>query len=111
MTEQLAPFSGQNLVGMSCEELCLLSELAYIDFTQFTVIVVGGVATEGPNLRSGLQSSRASILCSYAKLTHRPPPTTPITTTSDIITHSKKAAQNRAYSQCQKLIHPHNDSY
>ena len=90
---------------MSCGELCLLSELANIDFTQFNVIVVGRVATEGPNLASGLQLSQISILYTYVKS-----PTTPITTTCDIITRSKKAAQNRAYSLCQKLIHPHNDS-
>jgi len=35
------PFSGQDLVGMSCRELCLLSELANIDFTQLNVIAVG----------------------------------------------------------------------
>ena len=40
MSEQLAPFSCQDLVGMSCGELCLLSELANINFTQFNVIVV-----------------------------------------------------------------------
>jgi len=43
-------------------------------------------------LASGLQSSRISILYSYVKPTHCPPPTTPITTTCDIITHSKEAA-------------------
>jgi len=57
---------------MSYGELCLLSELAGIDFTQFTVIAVGRVATEGPNLASGLQSSRISILYSYVKPTHHP---------------------------------------
>jgi len=62
MSEQLAPFSNQDLVGMSCKELCLLSELTSIRFTQFTVIVVDRVATEGPNLASGLQSSWISIL-------------------------------------------------
>jgi len=71
-SEQLAPFSGQDLVGMSCGELCLLSELANIDFTQFKVIAVGRVATEGPNLASGLQSSQISILYSYVKPTHLP---------------------------------------
>jgi len=81
---------------MSCGELCLLSELANIDFTHFTVIVVGRVATEGPNLAPGLHSSRISILYSYVKPTNCPPPTTPITTTCDIITHLKKAPQNRA---------------
>ena len=60
----MAPFSGQDLVGMSCGELCLLSELANIDFTQFNVIVVGRVATEGPNLASGLPESGVSdLLC------------------------------------------------
>jgi len=47
MSEQLAPFGGQDLVGISCGELCLLSELASIDFTQLNVTVVGRVATEG----------------------------------------------------------------
>jgi len=98
------PFSGQDLVGMSCGELCLLSEFANIDFTQFNAIVVGRVATEGPNLASGLQSSLISILYSYIKPTYHPPFITPITTTCDI-TRSKKAAQNRAYSLCQKLTH------
>ena len=87
---------------MSCGELCLLSELANIDFTQFNVIVVGRVATEGPNLASGLRSPFYTPTLS--------PPTAPITITCDIITRSKKAARNRAYSLCQKLIHPHNDS-
>jgi len=72
---------------MSCEELCLLNELTNIDFTQFTVTVVGRVATEGLNLASGLQSSQISIL--YTPMLS--PPTTPITTTCDIITHSKKS--------------------
>jgi len=60
---------------MSCGELFLLSELANIDFTQFKVIAVGGVATEGANLASGLQLSQISILYSYVKPTHHPPPT------------------------------------
>jgi len=58
----------KDLVGISCEELCLLSELANIDFTKFTAIVVGRVATEGPNLAAGLQSSQISILYSYEGL-------------------------------------------
>jgi len=62
MSEQLAPLCGQDLVGMSCGELCLLSKLSNIDFTKFNVIVVGRVATEGLNLASGLQSSWISIL-------------------------------------------------
>ena len=57
---------------MSCGELCLLSELANIDFTQFNVTVVGRVAIEGPNLASGIQLSRISILYSYVKPTHHP---------------------------------------
>jgi len=67
MSEQLAPFSGQDLVGMSCGELHLLSELANIDFTQINVIAVGRMATEGPNLASGLQLSQISVLYSYVK--------------------------------------------
>ena len=92
---------------MSSRELCLLSELANIDFIQFNMTVVGRVATEGPNLASGLQSSLISIIYSYI---HHTPPTTPITTTCDTITRSKKAVQNRAYSLCQKHTHPHNDT-
>jgi len=88
---------------MSYGELCLLSELANIDFTQINVITVGRVATEGPNLASGLQSARISILYSYVKPAHHP-------YCYHIITRLKKAAQNRTYSLCQKLIHPHNDS-
>jgi len=72
MSEQLAPSSGQDLVGMSCVELCLLSELSNIDFTLFNVIVVSRVATEGPNLASQLQSSRISILYSYVKPNQSP---------------------------------------
>ena len=58
---------------MSCGELRLLSKLANIDFTEFKVIAMGRVATEGPILASGLQSSRNSILYSYVKPTHPPP--------------------------------------
>jgi len=50
---------------MSCGDLCLLSDLANIDFTQFKVIAVGRVTTEGPNLVSGLQSSWRIQLHSY----------------------------------------------
>ena len=57
---------------MSYGELCLLSQLANIDFTQFNVIGVGRVATEGPNLASGLQSSQISVLYSYVRPTHSP---------------------------------------
>ena len=39
-----------------------------------------------------------------------PPPSHRITTTCDIITHSRKAAQNRDNFGYQKCIHPLSDS-
>jgi len=54
---------------MSCEELCLHSELANIDFTQFNVMVVGRVAAEGLNLANRLGSPFYTPMLS--------PPTTP----------------------------------
>jgi len=62
-SEQLVPFIGQDLVGMSCEVLCLLSELTNINFTQFTVIVVGRVATEGGLWTSIVSDLHFILLC------------------------------------------------
>ena len=59
---------------MSSRDLWLLNQLANVDFIQFTVTVVGRVATEGPNLAPGLQSSLISILYSYIKPTLLLPP-------------------------------------
>jgi len=55
-----------------------------------------------------LDSIRLLPLFNTLKLS---PSTTPITTTSDTITFSKRAAQNKAYFECQKLVHPHNDCW
>ena len=44
-----------------------------------------------PNWTSGFQSSLYSILYSYIEPTLHPPPTTPITTTCNIITLTKKS--------------------
>ena len=64
-----------------------------------------------PNWTSGFQLSSYSILYSYIKPTLLPPPTTtPITTTCNIITVTKKAAQNSLNFGCLKVIHPHNYS-
>ena len=58
---------------MSSRELCLLSELASIDFSQFNVTVVGIVAAKGPNLASGLGFPFYSPMLSQLTA-HRPPP-------------------------------------
>ena len=65
---------------------------------------------ESPNLASGLQSSSYSILYPYIKTTVHPHPPTLSTTICDIITRSKKAAQNRTNFGYQKCIHPLSDS-
>ena len=62
-------FSCQDFVGMSYRVVFSLS-LPILISLKFNVIVVGIVATEGPDLASGLQSSLISILYSYVKPTH-----------------------------------------
>ena len=56
----------------------------------------------GPLAFNGLRISFCTTILS--------PPTTPITTTCNIITVMKKAAQNSWNFGCLKVIHPHNYS-
>jgi len=91
---------------MSFGELCLLSELANIDFTQFNVILVGRVATEGPHLASGLQSSWISILYSYVKPTHHPPSTYHPYYYHAPVTHLKKLPKT-GHILCVRNLYTH----
>jgi len=89
---QLAPFRGHGFVGIVvCNELGLHRQFVCSDITQLGVIWVQRGATKSHNLVSGLYLSSSSIYYSYIKPTHHL-----ITTTCDIITRSKKAAQNKA---------------
>ena len=101
-----------------CSELGLHRELANSVLSQFGVVCGPWRAMDSPNLASGFQSSSYSILYPYIKTTVHPhpptlllpPPSHPITTICDIITRSKKAAQNRLNFGYQKCIHPLSDS-
>ena len=99
---KLAPLNGHGFVVMVCSELGLHRELANSVLNQFRVILGTWRAMEGP------LDSICLLTPFYTPILS--PPTTPTTTTCDIITRSKKAAQNRAYFGYQKRIHPHSDS-
>ena len=107
---RLVPLNGHGFVIMVCSELGLHRELANSVLSQFGVIWGPWRAMESPNLACGFQSSSCFILYPYIKPTQHPPPSHPITTTCDIITCSRKAAQNRANFGYQKCIHPLSDS-
>ena len=77
--------------------------LANVCYLQFGVLWAQERSSRAPNWTSPFQSSSYFILYSYIKPTLFPPPTTPITTTCNIIIITKKAAQNSLYFGCLKV--------
>ena len=113
---RLAPLNGHGFVIMVCSELGLHRELTNSVLGQFGVILGPWGAQTWP-----LDSNRL-LTPFYTRILrppstptlppyyYPPPPSHPITITCDIITHSRKAAQNRANFGYQKCIHPLSDS-
>ena len=118
---RLVPLNGHGYVIMVCSELGLHRELANSVLSQFGVIEGHG----GPWRAQTWPLDSNCLLASFYTPILSPPtaphPITttlllppyyyhPITTTCDIITSSRKAAQNRANFGYQKCIHPLSDS-